>query len=266
MTPSAFAAPTPCVSLYTCHRLVYPYTLIASLCLIDRLWLCMVPRAPLIDNARQRDNKNAVFVGNLSLTADEEDLWEAFAKCGDIVNVRLVRDNDTNVGRGFGFVVFSNEGAVALALKCDGLKVAGRDVRVKRDKPNAGRKLPREEIKRAQGAKANGRQGPAKGSKNQKNTSGLSPRKEATDKKSHVANKVANKAMMAAKMALAGQAKLPSFAGELGQDKQGAYRRIKTGKKPGVDKNKKKKKIQTVADRHRIQEKKTAKRKAAQSK
>jgi nucleolar protein 12 len=42
----------------------------------------------------------------LSFDAQEEELWLYFESCGEIENVRIVRDNKTNVGKGFAFVQF----------------------------------------------------------------------------------------------------------------------------------------------------------------
>lgn len=39
--------------------------------------------------------------------AEEEELWEFFADCGAIDNVRLVRDKKTNIGKGIGYVQFT---------------------------------------------------------------------------------------------------------------------------------------------------------------
>jgi nucleolar protein 12 len=48
------------------------------------------------------------------------------------VNVRVVRDRKTNVGKGFAYVSFADKAAVGLALKLDGTQLEGRPIRVKR--------------------------------------------------------------------------------------------------------------------------------------
>lgn len=37
---------------------------------------------------------------------EEEQLREVFKDCGEIESVRLIRDNKTGIGKGFGFVLF----------------------------------------------------------------------------------------------------------------------------------------------------------------
>jgi nucleolar protein 12 len=44
----------------------------------------------------------------------------AFEACGEIESVRVVRDSNSNVGKGFGFVNFVNDKSAKLALGLDG--------------------------------------------------------------------------------------------------------------------------------------------------
>lgn len=60
--------------------------------------------------------KYSVFLGNLSFETQEEDIWRHFESCGSIEYVRLVRDPQTQQGKGFGYVRFKERGAVNLAL------------------------------------------------------------------------------------------------------------------------------------------------------
>ena len=62
-------------------------------------------------------NKRSVFVGNLPFSADEEQLREVFTVCGEIQNIRIVRDPKTGIGKGFGFVTFKDKSGVVFALK-----------------------------------------------------------------------------------------------------------------------------------------------------
>ncbi|XPS93473.1 Nucleolar protein 12 [Ascochyta lentis] len=82
------------------------------------------------------DNRRCVFVGNLPFVDDEskgvepeegkkkkipadieEGLWQQFAKCGKIENVRVIRDAQTRIGKGFAYVQFTDENGVEAALQ-----------------------------------------------------------------------------------------------------------------------------------------------------
>jgi nucleolar protein 12 len=67
-------------------------------------------------NDKQHDRKRSVFLGGLPFDTEEEELWEFFKDCGDIESVRAVRDNKTNVGKGFGYVQFLDRDCVDAAL------------------------------------------------------------------------------------------------------------------------------------------------------
>ena len=87
------------------------------------------------------DHKRCVFIGNLSFVNEEtaptngenedgtkrrptarepadteEGLWRTFSKCGEVESVRVVRDEETRVSKGFAYVQFKNENAVESAL------------------------------------------------------------------------------------------------------------------------------------------------------
>ena len=86
------------------------------------------------------DHRRCVFVGNLSFVDEEtpdestknnsqarrpkgkdpadpeEGLWRTFGKVGKVESVRVVRDQETRVSKGFAYVQFANENAVEAAL------------------------------------------------------------------------------------------------------------------------------------------------------
>ncbi|XP_036775165.1 RNA-binding protein 34 isoform X5 [Manis pentadactyla] len=88
-------------------------------------------RVDLASETSSRD-KRSVFVGNLPYKAEESAVEEHFLDCGTIVAVRIVRDQVTGVGRGFGYVLFENTDAVHLALKLNNSELMGRKLRVMR--------------------------------------------------------------------------------------------------------------------------------------
>ena len=63
-------------------------------------------RVDKVEQDGKKDTKRSVFVGNVNFKASEEDLRSFFKDCGDVSNVRLVRDKTLNIGKGFGFVQF----------------------------------------------------------------------------------------------------------------------------------------------------------------
>ena len=107
-------------------------------------------RADYLGSPSLTDHKRCIFVGNLPLVDDEtalpdnadqgenlkpqrpkakqpadveEGLWQTFEKCGKIESVRVVRDRETRVGKGFAYVQFKDENAVESALLMDGKKI-----------------------------------------------------------------------------------------------------------------------------------------------
>ncbi|KFQ18112.1 RNA-binding protein 34, partial [Merops nubicus] len=89
-------------------------------------------RVDIASNTSSHDNKRSVFLGNLPYDVSDDAVREHFAVCGAIVAVRLVRDRNTGLGKGFGYVRFENTDAVHLALKLNGSELMGRRIRVKR--------------------------------------------------------------------------------------------------------------------------------------
>ncbi|KAJ1648282.1 Nucleolar protein 12 [Coemansia asiatica] len=94
-------------------------------------------RVDMADNSRSHDMKRSIFVGNLDFAAQEEDLWKHFGTCGTVENVRIIRDPKTNIGKGFGYVQFTDRNAVSLALKLNSLELNSRKLRIERGSEKA---------------------------------------------------------------------------------------------------------------------------------
>ena len=58
-----------------------------------------------------------IFVGNLIYGLNEKDLWRLFKQFGRIVSVRIIRDREENLSRGFGFVKYREEKDAKRAIK-----------------------------------------------------------------------------------------------------------------------------------------------------
>ncbi|XP_029010310.1 RNA-binding protein 34 [Betta splendens] len=89
-------------------------------------------RVDRVRDSSSHDHKRSIFVGNLSFEMNELTLRRHFEECGTVEAVRLVRDQNSGLGKGFGYVLFESSDSVQLALKLDGSKVDGRSIRVKR--------------------------------------------------------------------------------------------------------------------------------------
>lgn len=111
------------------------------------------------------DNRRCVFVGNLPFVDDEskgvepeegkkkkipadieEGLWQQFGKCGKIENVRVIRDAQTRIGKGFAYVQFIDENGVEAALQLNEKKfppMLPRVLRVTRCRAEKKKALPR---------------------------------------------------------------------------------------------------------------------------
>ncbi|XP_062244661.1 RNA-binding protein 34 [Platichthys flesus] len=105
------------------------------------------------------DHKRSVFVGNLSFEINESAFRQHFEECGSVEAVRLVRDQTSGLGKGFGYVLFESPDSVQLALKLDGSKLEGRALRVKRSV----KKEKQKNKTNARGATGRPGRGPPKG-------------------------------------------------------------------------------------------------------
>ncbi|XP_057316329.1 RNA-binding protein 34-like [Hydractinia symbiolongicarpus] len=83
---------------------------------------------------KQHDHKKCLFVGNLPFNVSEEDLRQHFTDCGDIEDIRLVRDKATGIGKGFGYVRFKSSDGVTFGLKLNGSTFKERPLRVYRSR------------------------------------------------------------------------------------------------------------------------------------
>nr|XP_057926609.1 RNA-binding protein 34 [Doryrhamphus excisus] len=106
---------------------------------IEKDFFIRVDRATV---GSSHNHKHSIFVGNLPFDVKDLALRRHFDECGGVEAVRLVRDHNSGLGKGFGYILFESSDSVQLALKLDGSKLEGRSIRVKRsvkmEKSNAG--------------------------------------------------------------------------------------------------------------------------------
>ena len=79
---------------------------------------------------KETDNKLSVFIGNLPFNIQEEEIREHFTQCGEVDDVRLIRDKSSGIGKGFGYVKFKNRESVMFAIKMKNSELRDRRIRV----------------------------------------------------------------------------------------------------------------------------------------
>ena len=79
---------------------------------------------------------NKLFVGNLSFNTTENDLQDAFAAHGTVLEANLMMDRTTGRPRGFGFVTMSSPEEAQKAIEAlNGKSIDGRALTVNVAKP-----------------------------------------------------------------------------------------------------------------------------------
>jgi cold-inducible RNA-binding protein len=77
-----------------------------------------------------------LFVGNLSFNTTENDLQDAFAAHGTVIEANLMTDRTTGRPRGFGFVTMSSPEEAQKAIDAlNGAAVDGRNLTVNEARP-----------------------------------------------------------------------------------------------------------------------------------
>lgn len=93
-------------------------------------------RVDLDGEAEKNDFETTIFIGNLPWVVNEEELRAQFESAGKILNVRVIRDKETFIGKGIAYIQFSTTAEMKVALDTkNNLKFKGRELRVKRATP-----------------------------------------------------------------------------------------------------------------------------------
>ncbi len=72
-----------------------------------------------------------LYVGNLPYNVAEGDLQDLFSQAGEIRDVTVIKDRDTQRSRGFGFVEFANQADAEKAIQMfEGYDMDGRRLTV----------------------------------------------------------------------------------------------------------------------------------------
>jgi hypothetical protein len=79
------------------------------------------------------DGPTKLFVGGLSFDTTTEDLRDAFARFGSVLDAAVIPDRSTGRSRGFGFVTFEHMADAMQAIeKMNGAELDGRTLKVNR--------------------------------------------------------------------------------------------------------------------------------------
>jgi cold-inducible RNA-binding protein len=79
---------------------------------------------------------NKLFVGNLSFNTTQNDLQDAFAAHGTVLEANLMMDRATGRARGFGFVTMSTDDEAEKAISAmNGASMDGRALTVNAARP-----------------------------------------------------------------------------------------------------------------------------------
>ena len=82
------------------------------------------------------EQKNKLFVGNLSFSVDDAKLGEMFAEFGEVTEAKVITDKFSGRSKGFGFVTFGSEEDAAKAAEAMNAKETdGRPLTVNVAKP-----------------------------------------------------------------------------------------------------------------------------------
>jgi len=85
-----------------------------------------------------KGRKMNIYVGNLSNSATEDDLRQAFEAFGQVSNINIIKDRFSGESRGFGFVEMPTKTEAEAAIEgLNGQEINGRAVNVNEARPKA---------------------------------------------------------------------------------------------------------------------------------
>lgn len=76
-----------------------------------------------------------IYIGGLSFNITDDSLRDAFNNYGEIVDATIIRERETGLSRGFGFVTFSDDVSAQSAIDdLDGSEYEGRTITISRSR------------------------------------------------------------------------------------------------------------------------------------
>lgn len=82
------------------------------------------------------EEKNKLYVGNLSYSVTDESLAELFASFGEVTEAKVITDKFSGRSKGFGFVTMADEATAEKAIaEMNNKEVDGRSIVVNVSRP-----------------------------------------------------------------------------------------------------------------------------------
>lgn len=77
-----------------------------------------------------QDSTNRLYFGNIPFAFTQDDVRKIFEDCGEIKDVHIIMNRETNVSQGYGFITFATAESLPLALAKNRQLVEGRQLKV----------------------------------------------------------------------------------------------------------------------------------------
>ena len=72
-----------------------------------------------------------IYIGNLSFNTTEDKLTEVFSAFGEVLSASIIKDKNTGLSKGFGFIEMpEDDGAFKAIKELNGKDLDGRKVRI----------------------------------------------------------------------------------------------------------------------------------------
>ena len=79
-----------------------------------------------------------IYIGNLDINTTEEQLRTLFVTYGKVNSVKIIKDFETDISRGYGFIEMDDKTESALAInKLNGTQLLANVIEVQQAKPEA---------------------------------------------------------------------------------------------------------------------------------
>lgn len=82
------------------------------------------------NNNSNNNGKSSLFVGDLSIFCSEQDLEKAFSPFGTLLEIKIMRSEETSRNLSYGFIKFAAPNSAKMAMdQLNGVMLCGRQMR-----------------------------------------------------------------------------------------------------------------------------------------